>query len=186
MSCLHLLPTSRIHCTCKFSIQMLYIHNCNMHCRSHINKLFTHVCRDVIGCTITGSGKTLTLPSPFVQVLSRIGDTIFQKKSIHLFRHHYNPKLICTWCTVEPSIALGNSYIGLAFIEGLFCTRSFGTCMGSWPLYRGGLYSGVAVKRGSTIELLYNYNNYILYCELACKFITLTFSTITPAQSGHT
>ncbi len=41
-------------------------------------------------------------------------------------------------------------YIGVAFIEGLFCTNcSFGT----WVPSRGGLYSGVAVKRGSTVVL---------------------------------
>ncbi len=54
--------------------------------------------------------------------------------------------------TVEPSIAatLGEQhfgrYIGVAFIEGLFCTTncSFGT----WIPSR---YTEVAVKRGSTV-----------------------------------
>ncbi len=47
-------------------------------------------------------------------------------------------------------------FIGVAFIEGLFCTNcSFGWDLGSWPLYRSGLYSGVAVKRGSTVVVIH-------------------------------
>ncbi len=60
----------------------------------------------------------------------------------------------------SPSIAptLGEQhfghYIRVAFIEGLFCTQSVHLGPGSWPLYRGGLYSGVAVKRGSTVSVI--------------------------------
>ncbi len=60
-------------------------------------------------------------------------------------------------CIIQnPSIAatLGEQnfgrYIGVAFIEGLFCHKLFIWDLDSWPIYRGGLYSGVAVKRGST------------------------------------
>ncbi len=55
----------------------------------------------------------------------------------------------------NPSIAatLGEQhfgrYVGMAFIEGLFCTQIVRLGPGSWPLYRGGLYS--RVERGSTI-----------------------------------
>ncbi len=57
----------------------------------------------------------------------------------------------------NPSIAaiLGEQhfshYIGVAFIEGLFCTNcSFGTWVPGRYIAVG-LYSGVAVKRGSTV-----------------------------------
>ncbi len=60
----------------------------------------------------------------------------------------------------NPSIAatLGEQhfgrYIGVAFIEGLFCTNcSFGTWVPGRYIAVG-LYSGVAVKRGSTVFLL--------------------------------
>ncbi len=66
--------------------------------------------------------------------------------------------LACYILQWNPSIAatLGEQkfglYIGVAFIEGLFCTQSVHLGPGFlWPLYRGGLYSGVAVKRGSTV-----------------------------------
>ncbi len=58
----------------------------------------------------------------------------------------------------NPSIAatLGEQhfghYIGVAFIEGLFCT-SFGTWVPGRYIAVG-LYSGVAVKRGSTLHAL--------------------------------
>ncbi len=44
-------------------------------------------------------------------------------------------------------------YIGVAFIEGLFCTQI--VHLGPWFLaivYRGGFYSRVAVNRGSTVQ----------------------------------
>ncbi len=36
-------------------------------------------------------------------------------------------------------------------MRGCFVHKVFIWDLGSWPLYRGGLYSGVAVKRGSTV-----------------------------------
>ena len=45
-------------------------------------------------------------------------------------------------------------YIGVVFIEGLFCIRMFIWDLDSWPLHRGGLYSGVAAKRGSTVYII--------------------------------
>ncbi len=41
-------------------------------------------------------------------------------------------------------------YIGVAycFVHTLFIWD-----LGAWPLYRGGLYSGVAVQRGSTVHV---------------------------------
>ncbi len=61
---------------------------------------------------------------------------------------------------MEPSIAatLGEqhfgSYIGVAFIEGLFCTQTVHLGPGCLAvIITVGLYSGVAVKRGSTVPL---------------------------------
>ncbi len=87
----------------------------------------------------------------------------------------------------NPSIAatLGEEhvghYIGVAFIEGLFCTQincSFWD-LDSWPLYRGGLYSGVAVKRGSTVEA------YIIIETLTCTSLILEHLYHTHART-HT
>ncbi len=36
-------------------------------------------------------------------------------------------------------------------LRGCFVHKLFIWDLGSWPLYRGDLYSGVAVKRGSTV-----------------------------------
>ncbi len=38
-------------------------------------------------------------------------------------------------------------------MRGCFVHKLFIWDLGSWPLYRGGLYSGVAVKRGSTVPM---------------------------------
>ncbi len=59
--------------------------------------------------------------------------------------------------TVEPlcsgplgELHFGHYNIRVAFIDGLFCTTNWD--LGFWPyIYRGGLYSGVAVKRGSSV-----------------------------------
>ncbi len=67
--------------------------------------------------------------------------------------HHLN---CLQW---NPSIAatLGEQhfgrYIGVAFIEALFCTQTVHLGPGFLAViqYRGGLYSGVAVKRVSTV-----------------------------------
>ncbi len=37
-------------------------------------------------------------------------------------------------------------------MRGCFVHKLFIWDLGAWPLYRGGLYSGVAVKRGSTVD----------------------------------
>ncbi len=60
----------------------------------------------------------------------------------------WNPSIAATLNLGEQHFG---RYIGVAFIEGLFCTQLFIWDLGSWPLYRGGLYSGVAIKRGSTV-----------------------------------
>ncbi len=41
---------------------------------------------------------------------------------------------------------------GWPLLRGCFVHKLFIWDLGSWPLYRGGLYSGVAVKRGSTVH----------------------------------
>ncbi len=57
----------------------------------------------------------------------------------------------------NPSIAatLGEQhfgrYTGVDLLRGCFVHKLFIWDLGSWLLYRGGLYSGVAVKRGSTV-----------------------------------
>ncbi len=47
----------------------------------------------------------------------------------------------------------GDRYRGVPLFRGSFVHKLFIWDLGSWPLYRGGLYSGVAIKRGSTVKL---------------------------------
>ncbi len=64
--------------------------------------------------------------------------------------------LFCTQTVhLGPGFLDFGRFIGVAFIERLFCTQTVHLDLGPWPLYRGGLYSGVAVKRGSTVVVIH-------------------------------
>ena len=57
----------------------------------------------------------------------------------------WNPSIAAT--LGEQNFGCYNVYRGWPLLKGCFVQ--------TWPLYRGGLYSGVAVKRGCTVNTFY-------------------------------
>ncbi len=76
-------------------------------------------------------------------------------------RNNTQPQPLLTMCTVEPlyiAATLGDQHFGryteVAFIEGLFCTQTVHLGPGFLAVISqlALIYSGVAVKRGSTVK----------------------------------
>ncbi len=115
---------------------------------------------------------------------SRISESVLYTSSAFLCT--YVCRCTCT-CTVEPLYSghlwgtTFGPYTEVAFIEGLFCTQTVHLGPGCLAVISpGGLYSGVAVKRGSTVYtcLIILHHFCVHKVLIECKFIPSSILTI--------